>query len=197
MKKYLFEIVLGIILAGSVFFGIKSCNTSHKEVKDMTAIGSVIQYDSVKHYRDLWGADHAVVVQQQGDMKALRAFYAKQLDSVKYRAHLKDKQLQDVYDLLAKAEGKVITVVHAIHDTIPGTDTPFTGQYFTWKDGNMHMSGYVDSNKATVFYSMDLRLGVTTYWKRRWFLGKKRYYVDAFSPNKNIHIYGLTGLKIN
>lgn len=195
--KQIAYLVGAVFLAALAIFAYKGCKKNEFR-KQATQVASV-QYDSVKHWHDLWNTEHATKELIQGEKKVLDLFYKHRIDSLAKRLHLRDKQIQDMTEVLMRAEGSYTTDVEyiTVHDTIPGLAPDWSGMNFEWHDKYLKTTGFVDSSKAVVFYSIDVPVHITTYWKRKWFLGKKRYYIDGFSPNPNVKILGLTGIKIN
>ena len=196
LKYYAWISFVACIIAGIAAF-IKGCH-AQKEVKTIER-AAIVGYDSVKHYRDLYDTDHAQREQVIADKQAADILFRQEMDSVCKRLDINRKQLQTMEKMLAEAKGSFTTPVQTVtvHDTIPGMPVGWSGKKFEWVDDYMTMAGYVDSQKATIFYDMTLPININTYWKRRWFLGRKRYYVDGYSSNPSVHITGLSGVKIN
>ena len=197
MKNILTQIGLAVLITALLAVCYEGCQHLRKENKDLHTVGRQLQYDSVRHYRDLYGKERAVTSLQQGSIATLKAFHGRELDSVLTKLRLREKQLSSMSTVLAQAQGRIVTNTEYVHDTIPGTDIAFNGQYFTYDDSCLALAGYVDSNRAIIDYSFSIKLDVATYWRRKWFLGRKRYYIDAGSPQSNIHITGLSGYKVN
>lgn len=197
-KPYSILIVALIFLTGGAMI-VKKCG-AQKEKKQVTQIAQ-IKKDSTEHYRDLWNTEHAKRLVIQGDAKTLNVFYADKFDSICKRLRIKEKQLKDISEVVAQSKGTFVTPLQSY--TVTPTDTPtglpigWTGKTFNWQDSFLHETGFIDSSNIYVTYSMNLPITITNYWKRRWFLGKKRYYIDGYSDNPNVTIQGLTGIKIN
>lgn len=196
MKNLTYVFIAIVLLSGWVF-QVKTCNDAERFRQAQTVVKAT--GDSVRYWKDLWSKEHATRQMIEGDRETLHLVYGRKMDSLAKRLHLKQKQLQDMTEVLLRAEGqiKTVPVPDIRRDTVNGIEYVYQGQSFTWQDGYMSMTGYVDSAIAKVNYSIDVELNVTKYWKRKWFLGRKRRYIDAYCDNPNVQIKGLTGVKVN
>lgn len=196
MKNLTYIVIGALVLSGWLAY-VRSCNDAKRfgQTKEMVRAGA----DSVRYWRDLWNAEHATRQVIEGDRETLHLVYGRKMDSLSKRLHLKQKQLQDMTEVLVRAQGQVVTVPvpDERRDTVNGVEYVYRGHSFVWQDGYMKMDGYVDSAIAKVNYSIDVEVNVTKYWKRRWFLGRKRRYIDAYCDNPNVKIIGLTAIKVN
>lgn len=182
-------IIVALICTGLV---LKSCRD--KPLKQVQQIATH-QSDSTRYYRDLWGAEHANRLLVEGDRKVIQALYQSRIDSVCRRLGLREKQIQDMASVIATDAGSFTAPVQP--DTMTIHDTLREGLAFKWNDDYLHMAGFVDSSSAYVSYDIEIPINLTTYWKRRWLLGRKRYYIDGYSNNPRVHLAGLSGIKIN
>lgn len=195
--KTLYIVCLALLMGGGLTFALKKC-TKKEPVTQLPHVE-----DSSRYYKDQYGAEHAVNQQIIGNRKDLELFYNKRIDSLCKRISIKQKQLKDMAKLMAQVHGSFVAPLRpvaksaTIHDTIPGEPTAWEGSRFNWQDSFLTVNGFVNDYEVKAFYSMEMPISITTYWKRRWFLGKKRYYIDGFSSNNNVHLTGLSGVKIN
>jgi hypothetical protein len=196
MKQLTYFFIAALLVTGAIA-AVKTCNKAH-HYDDAKAI-TKLRVDSATYWRDLWRTEHATRQVIEGDREALHLFYGAKMDSLTKRLKLKQKQLQDMADVLLQAQGQVVTVPVAAErrDTLNGIEYIYRGQAFCWKDEYMTMDGYVDSAIAKVNYSIEVPVHVNRYWKRKWFLGKKRRYIDAYCDNPNVKITGLQAIKVN
>lgn len=157
--------------------------------------------DSSKFYKDLYGSEHAQRLIMEGSQKVMFALNKDKFDSVCKRLNLKERQLKDMANVVAQSNGSFAAPITSdtitIHDSIPGLAVGWIGKRFTWSNRYMSEKGFIDSAKIIIQYSMTLPITITTYWKRKWFLGKKRYYIDGFSEDNHVNITGISGYKIN
>lgn len=182
------------IIAAVVAFAIifKKCNNNAKTVNTVRQIAR-IDTTEVRRYKDLYGVEHArneLIIATNRDMQLM---YGSQIDSLTKQLRIRARQLQSMAIIQYRDTGSIITNTVVVHDTL-------TGKYvysFNYSDSTVSVWGEVDSASAHVQYQVYAQLNIATFWKRRWFLGRKKYYIDATSPNENIHITNLKGYKIN
>lgn len=160
--------------------------------------------DTVKHYRDLYKAEHARVLVDANTIAALGVTHKQAIDSLCRRLRIKAKQLQTIQNMAAHAKGHFITLTKPVYirDTVTGEIKATGGRAFDWTDKYMTLHGYLNKETVTIDYDMALHFTTSTMWVRkhkflgiRW--GKKQYYLDATCDNPNVVITGLQGLKIN
>jgi hypothetical protein len=192
-------IALGLVLS---LFLMRGCG-KHKEKKQIEQITAGIT-DSGKYWKDKYGIEHLEKLQIVGSKANTDVFFKNYKDSISKILNIKTKQLTGLTNTVAELQGIINTglVADTIHDTIPGLPIGWTGKSFMWTDSFFSIKGYVDTSNVTIFYKGIINLQYTTYWKRKHkFLGlkfgKKLYYIDASSPNKNLHITGLQNIQIN
>lgn len=181
MKTYIyFFAALVFAFAG---FKIASCGKDKKPV-----IQELSFKDSTRHYRDLWKIAHAQVMleietRQQADKQHLQ-----KEDSLCRQLKIRKKEIVYVQGETVQVQGKVKTVL--LHDTL-------NRAVFSYDDSTINIFGEATDTTLSLQYQVFLNLQTAVYWKRRWFLGKKIYYIDAFSKQKDVFITGLKGFKVN
>lgn len=189
------KLVLSVLaLVACLYFFIDGC--SKKAIVKQATQVSAIKADSVRYYRDLWNTEHASKEQIQGEKKVLDIFYKQKFDSIAKRLGVKEKQLSELKELYLSASGKVVTKVDSIPVYVGDTGAVQYMQCFNWHDSFTVIDGCVYEGVATLNYNISVPVTVSSIWRRRWFLGRKRYYVDAYSTNPNIKILGMQGIKI-
>lgn len=200
MKALYSLLVLVAIIAGTLYF--KGCFAKKEKVPAVQYVNPLT--DTVRHYKDLYGTEHAQIQAELNNHAAIDATHRQMIDSLLKRIHLKDKQLQDMSEVVASASGSFQAPLQSviIHDTINGQPEDVKAKSFTWSDEYMHESGIVYPDRIDVSYAMQLSFTTTSYWKRKHHLlnigwGKKIYYLDASCPNPNVSITGLRAIKIN
>ena len=196
MIRYL---IIALLACGIVaFFGVRGCMKERKENKSIAKISDIATYDSTSYYRDLYNTEHATAEVASGDLQAVRIIYARQIDSVCKMARIARKQLIAMENVTANISGQVITNVvrDTVHDTINGHGFKRIEQRFDYQDAYLQLKGLIDT-EIHITYMMEVPISINTYWKRRWFLGKKHYRIDGYSTNNNVHLIGLTKIQIN
>ena len=164
------------------------------------------QFDSVTYFRDRYNQEHAQRELIQGNAQQVETFYKQKEDSLAKVLKIALKQIMGMYAAQSMVSGTFTAPV----DLIPSFDasdgglggSPFvTGvsytRHFTFSDSFLKEEGWVDSASARINYQIMVPVEITPYWKRKWLLGKKKYFVDGHSSNPNVHITGLTGISIN
>jgi hypothetical protein len=188
--------ILTVVLLVWVIGVWKSCNDGQdvKQVNSLQQIGG----DSVRYWRDLYGQEHATTRVQQGELEVLKVLHRGAIDSVCRQLKIKERQLMDMQRVLAKASGRVVTDVRLVPIDTDGGDTTIVGyeRFFEYRDSWMSLDGYVNDDSAVVDYTVVVPIEVSTYWKRRWWLGKKRIFINGTSKNPNVSIVGLEGLRV-
>ena len=204
LGKIFFGILLGI--AATLLMGRgckhKDADRAAKEAakKETSVIADINKhrFDSVQYYRDQFDQEHAQKALILGDEAAIKIFYKKKEDSLCTVLHLRNAQLKDMTDVVSQVNGSFTTGTQTVgeQDIISGKPAGWKGYMFQYKDDYMQETGFVDSVTTEVHYQLTIPVSITTFWKRKWFLGKKHYFIDGFSTNKNVHITGLSGVSI-
>lgn len=182
-------IILVGVLVGSYF--LNKCSGTKKE--------PTVKVDSIAYWRDQFNREHAKTSQIEiTDKSQLPASMQGEYDSLLKLYRLKDKNLQEYTKALIEARGHVDARLIAIHDTFNSnsTDTIVGDLAFDYRDRYMDMSGVVEADSVHINYAVEAPITVTQYWKRKWFLGSKQYFIDGYSDNPNVHISNLHEVRI-
>lgn len=183
--------------------GWQGCH-AHKKLR---GVRQVIKesVDSVQYWRDMWGREHASRMVVEGDRRTLEIFYKGKLDSARQELGLNKRQLKELTEIAAHVQGGGQGVVTpelvVIHDTVNGVVYVDTGRAFVYVDSMGSdtlavITGEVGARVANVKYGVWVSLQKKEYWKRRWLLGRKRYYNDVTSRNPRVRVTGLEGIRI-
>jgi len=148
-----------------------------------------IRQDSVKHWMDKQGREHGQVRLAEADIASLRAVYRGEMDSVMAALKIQQKQIQALTVLGVTTAGRIRPEVEdfKIADR--------TYKKFHYGDPYLELDGIL-TDTPFISYKIFDSLIVTTYSKRKWFLGRKEIFLDAYSRNPAAHISGLIGLKV-
>lgn len=202
MLKYIIATTILLIFCLVCLFAVKSCKNKKKLIQSENI--AVHQFDSVKYFNDLYNNEHANVEQLSASKDVITAFFSKKIDSISKELNIKKKQIKGITNSSLVVSDRVITKTNYIHDTTIAEQEliNWSGYYFTWADTFATINGYVDSFNTQVVYSINVPLTYTKYWKRKHkFLGirfgRKIYFMDAFSENKQVHIKNLKDIQIN
>jgi hypothetical protein len=146
--------------------------------------------DSIRHYKDAAGREHVQRVLAEAGSKAIGTVYRREIDSIKAALNIKEKQLQAFTLAATVNQGYVPLKVDTVYIDSAATYN------FAYNDRWLDVSGSVGKN-SFLKYKMTGSLVFTTYWKRKWLLGRKTTYIDAYSHNPHVRVTGLDGARIS
>lgn len=171
MKSYITIIICSLAV---LFFGVKGCQQEVKLSSFINTQKLLIKQsqDSAKHYKDLYGKEHAYAEK----LIVNKLYLENELKQVSKELKIKPKQIKSITGVTT--DGKFKTV---IRDTV-----------YSFKDNDV----YIYRNKDTFGFELKDSLIITDYWKRRWFLGRKRYYIDISNTNQYIRIKKIVAREI-
>lgn len=197
MKYLVYLLILLSVAYGA--WNIKGCTTPKPKEPTVQYINPLA--DTVRHYKDIYGKEHAQVLIEQNTKQAIMTMHKQQIDSLLRTIKAKSKQLENYEKIAANAQGSFKTVLVPVHDTIQGEHEQGAREW-EWHDDYMQMWGVVDSNDISVNYDMSLNIRTAITWHRKHKLlgigwGKKVRTLNAVCNNPNVHINGLQGLKID
>lgn len=153
-----------------------------------------IRQDSVHHWMDEQMRSHGTAQLVEADVAVLRGIYPK-LDSVLHVLRIQSKQLQSLTAFSSRTSGTVRPQI----EVVPGGGSGGKdAQRFSYSDRWLDLKGVL-SDTPFVRYSTYDSFIVTSYWKKKGFLGlgRKDVFIDAYSLNPAARIDGLTGLKVS
>lgn len=190
MTNFYKYLAIILVAAGGIaaFFGIRGCNNNANRVAEYETV-FVQREDSLQHYKDAAGREHALRKQTEASLSTLKVYYGRTIDSVTRVLNIKEKQLQQFITASTRTEGSVRIQVDTFY-----TDTT-TLYRFNYSDQWLYLDGAMDGG-LFVNYKFTDSIIITQFWKRRWFLGRKQYYVDGYSLNPNTRFTGLSSVKV-
>lgn len=192
--KHLFFIFSLCITAG-FFLSLWKMGKYHESLQQITA--NIRRPDSAHYWRDIYKTEHATSAQILVNATAAKALFESKIDSLKGRLHLRDKQIRDILEATVSASGGGIVRIDTFRDTVEGIAVQELGHAFRYKDSLIRICGLINSDRVAVNYTIDdLPLHFTAYWKRKWFLGRKHYFIDAYSDNENVRFSRLERITI-
>lgn len=182
--------LLNMILLIILVVCIKTCMDQEKKTGQLNSAIKTAG-DSIHYWRDRYGNEHARRKLTEGDHSALELIHGRQMDSLTDLLRISKKQLK-----------AVSAVGSEISQTVPLTvDTVFINNQpvyeLRYQDHWTSIIGQVKADSSWLHYFIRDSLVITTYTKRKWLLGRKETFVDAFSQNPNLHIKGLTSYKLS
>lgn len=162
---------------------ISTCNKRNQALKDLAAAKQ-----EVKYWKDESGNAHATIKKVMYEKEQMKS----EVDSIAKVLKIKPKKIIQYVQATAKIDTIIkpeyTTVV--IKDTIKIGDTTRVdstiGYKLDYRDSVfLSIKGVVPS-KEGLQVKAQATLSVTDYWKRKWFLGKKKYYFDIGTDNPYI-----------
>lgn len=151
----------------------KSCtDTKRQYIIDTTRSLLDKNIDSVKYYKDIYGKEHA----KNEKLILDKEYLSEELSQVSSELDIKKKQIQSITSITSTSKGNVI-----IHDTA----TEYRDSFI-----------YIAKKGDTIYFELKDTLQIVDYWKRTWFLGKKKYYVDVSSTNPYMTINKIAAREI-
>ena len=180
---------------------------AHAAVVAVNQVGEIKGHmnDTAVHYRDMYNREHAEKLLIQGNAAQIELFYKQREDSLAKVLKIARRQIQGMYGARTVVSGSFTTAV----DEIPTFKVDEAGnggspvvtditsiRHFEYQDSFLMEEGWVSDSSAMVNYRVLVPVTITSYWKRSWWLGRKKYYVDGYSDNPNVRISGLEGVQI-
>lgn len=187
-------VILILLFVTGLSLAIGMCG--RRNVKQVQQVVRQSLFDSTTYYRDQYNVEHAVRQSEIAERNTIYALHAREIDSLCREIGIRKKQLQGFIKANMQAAGHIETVTIPVHDTLHDGNGNCLYQ-FTYADEYLQLTGQADSQKTTIDYTISVPLTISSYWKRRWFLGRKKYYVDGKCDNPNVHISGIKDIKIN
>jgi len=156
-EKAFIYTILGIFIFWVVLTETCTSQARLKSIKIQKELISNLS-DSVTHYKDKYGNEHAVA----SKIITEKEYLQDDIKSLSNQLELKEKQIRSYSRIVNNAEAKIIL------------DTSY--QY---RDSFIYLSLKND----TLFIQIKDTIQIVDYWKRTWFLGRKKYFVDVKNSN--------------
>lgn len=189
-------IFLLIVLIFVLGFLLKS-QYKHKQTDNQ--VQKVIEYiDTGFAWRDKSKYWHRQVEEISLSKQASDILFSKYKDSIAKILKIKSKQINSLLSLNEELKGTFIVPIK--HDTliqqVNGKEESIFGDSFHYNDSTLLMNGFIAEKNVSVEYSVSINLQATSFWKKKWFLGKKKTRFDVTCNNPNINISKLQEIKI-
>lgn len=182
MKNVILYLLLLCILGlyvKELFFKYKKEN-----VKELPKTTVSIEAEEVARQVDSQGAEHVIYKEAAPIIKLieLKVEDKARIDSLLLLANIKEKQLKSLQTTYASIAQENIE----LKKVIKGVDT-----IYEYKDNYLDLSFNRKSDDLVLGnFGYNLVLNDLHYWKRDWFLGKKKGYIDIWSPDTRVRING-------
>jgi hypothetical protein len=129
-----------------------------------------LKEDSTWFYKDLYGKEHA----RSENLKLQRIFLEKDINYLSEELSVKRKQIEGFKKFSGKGEISI-------------------------KVDSIYRDNYITIEKRTndtLYVQFKDTFQIVDYWKRTWFLGKKKYYVDVKNSNPYFKIESVTSREV-
>src|SRR5699024_4237774 len=147
-----------------------------------------VEVDRVIKKIDKEGFEHAVMEEVENYTRSydsIRDSAKQEIDSIISLLEIKKAQLNSYISYSATLEDSLLKA------------TRYTDTSFVYSDKYTKIEFVQDSLKSPYFnFSYDAKINYATYSERRWFLGKKKDYIDFWIADKRATINGVKKLKI-
>lgn len=177
---YFLLICVLVLYAKELFFKYKSERIREKPKTEIT-----IEAEEVARQVDSQGAEHVIYKEAEPIIKLieLQVEDKAKVDSLLKLANIKDKQLRELQTTVATISEQNIE----LRKTVKGIDT-----IYEYHDKYLDLSFNRKSDDLVLgSFGYNLILNDLQYWKRDWFLGKKKGYIEVWSPDSRVRINGM------
>jgi hypothetical protein len=174
-------ITIGLLIL--VLFGMwYKCSRYRSSARQAIAI-ALDKGHAVQYYRDQNNIEHATAAAEALDYQQLTMLYRDSLAHLAALLRVKPKQIGGIATISTQTKGSI---------TIP-LDSAGKGSF-----GGEHIDGTAKLLHDTLYieYAFTDSVVLTDYWRRKWLLGRKQYYVDGFAMNPDTHLTGLSALRL-
>jgi len=167
-------LILLLLLAASVIYNLKQGFRAIENAKKLSRLSNSSYPESAqivtRYIKD--NVEHAVI--EENDTRANGSKPYLFIDSLKNLLSVKEKQLLQATKVNGMLQAENL-VLKQYSDSIYG-----------YQDKWLKLSYNAESNQLDLNY--ELTLSTAKYWKRKWFLAPKQYYIDVFSDDQRVKI---------
>jgi hypothetical protein len=184
-----FLVVLCILLGIFGAWSYKNYSREKDQVKELTKFkGSTIK--ELQYYKNKSGLEVAKNEVLVLSNKNIRRLY----DEGNLKSLEEFNKLKRNYRNLENYI-KVNATSHSVNTVklVPLNDST---KQFSFQDNYSNFLGFVTKDTITLSDSLTMPLSIVVYWDRKWFLARKKYYVEVTSENKAVKITGIESIKV-
>ena len=214
MKYILTVIVIGIV---AVVIGLTTCGKRKVKIAAKQAVQQTeekVAYiekhknDSTDYFRNKWNQEVATNTAISGDLKTLQIAYPHKMDSMANRFGVREKQLQEIIDMTAGAQGSITSDIKPVYEE-RGNSLHLAGYTFAIDDSFINGNGKINDSltKVKLDYKCHFALHYGLSWERPlkiWFIhfknfpfAKQRFQIRSYSDNPKIHIDTLSTISVD
>lgn len=184
--KNLIIVLLALVCAYLYFFKPKEKEAAVIERLPKEVVDDVnVEVDRITKKIDSEGVEHALISETDNFIRSyehLKDSARREMDSITRLLDIKNKQLKEYVSYNATLKDSLLRATHQ-------TDTSYV-----YEDKYAKIEFNVPNKYFN--FSYDARVNYATYYKRDWFLGPKKHYVDLWVSDPRATINGVKRLKI-
>jgi|GEM_PF-2442466 len=192
MKTILIYILVAIVaIMGYQLYRAHRIDKDSKSV-NLPKTGVSMQAEEIARKVDEQGAEHVIYKEAEPILKLIEVKVEDKtkVDSLLNLAGVKDKQLKSLSTVVANVQQENIQLKRIINNVTQDT-------VYAYKDKYLDLSFKRQSDTVTFgSFSYNFDFNSVQYWKRDWFLGAKKSYVDIWSSDPRVKIRGVDRLQI-
>lgn len=203
MKILYFPIAV-IIIGVLLFFNIKGCiekNRLEKEVKvlrsDSLNIRSKIQTEAkiITRQVDKLGSEHVTIEATENvfpsSVLSNSGISLGLVDTVAMALNIKSKQVEELTRIISSLNVRDAKA-HYVIDSLKRKTIQYKDDYVKI----VYTPDTLDTIAGKFDFRYDADLRITQYYKRNWFLGAKKSYIDIWSYDNRVKINGVDRFKV-
>lgn len=202
-KRKIILIAAILLVGGFIFWYLRDKIRDAITLREVKTIEK-IKEQPVNHYIDVNGRDHATKEEAQVSSDAARIAMRKEFEATAKLLKVKPNKITGITGVGFVDTGKIVAHFDSVRGKywkpiikLANGKTDTVQRSFEYVDDYVWMRGFVGKKTVEINYEIDDSLTIASYSKRKWFLGKKRTYVDAHLMNPKAYVRGLTGIRIN
>lgn len=196
--KTIYTYIGGFVIAALLILNVKGCSEKAKLEKllaEAEAKPPKIKTEAtiVERYIDKYGSAHAVIKATENTHKD-RSAIMHNFDTLINALKVKNKQVEELTRIKTTLVAEKLQAIEII-DSLTGI------KKYSYKDKyvSIKYNPTIDTNKfkhGSFDFSYDADLRIAQYWKRKWLLANKVYYIDIWSEDPRLTIRGVERFKI-
>lgn len=203
MKVFYLPIAV-VVIAVSLFFNIKGCIDNKRLEKDNLSlrndrnnIDKKIQTEAniISRQVDKFGSEHVTISAAENvyPISALKRTGVSLglIDTVAMALKIKTKQVEELLRINSTLNVKNAKAVYVI-DSLKIKTVQYRDRYVTLK----YTPDTIDTVAGTFDFRYDADLKIAQYYKRNWFLGAKKSYIDIWSGDDRVKINGVDRFQV-
>lgn len=187
MRNRIFTALLAVAVVVLIYLLLaKEKKEGNTDFNDVVKEYVTVEVEKVVKQVDSKGFDHAVIEDKENVIRSLKELNDSskmQVDSLTKLLNIKDRQLKNWVSYSATLEDSLVSATK-VNDSL-----------FRYSGKNIKIE-FLSGDKPSFNYSYDATVNYAEYWKRDWFLGKKKHYIDFWIEDEKARINGVKRVSI-